>query len=399
MKIQEAPTGRSTPGISNTAPSLPIVAVAGTRGKSTVSWLLHQILVEAGFSVGLWATSGVFMNGRHLVGELGPWSEVVTALSRGELDVAVQELENSVVTGVGLPKHTYPLAAISALCGNNDECLISSEAAQGAVAQDIVARAVRPDGTIVLNADDQAVLTAADETDASVTLFALHPENPSLRRHREAGGTAVWIDEHRIVIRSNGTEERVIDIREAGFTLGNALTFQVQNLLCAVALAWHMGVDLSAVREAVRTFQPDIELMPGSCNIIDYNGATVLLDSARQVWTVRSLIRGIRAPEFHRTVVVSDCFCHLNHDQVHEAGRLLGRAADVVVTHRRNTDSDGVDRFKDGLAHNDVPPLVFAMPTEADAIAHALKMLDPGSLCLLLTSNVQDAIALIRRNQ
>jgi hypothetical protein len=120
---------------SPTLPSLPIVAIAGTRGKSTVSWLLNEILIAEQMRVGLWTTAGVFMNGQHLVGELGPWSDVMGGLTRGELDVAIQELEDPVVTGVGLPEHMYPLAAISSLCGNNDECLISSEAAQGAAAQ------------------------------------------------------------------------------------------------------------------------------------------------------------------------------------------------------------------------------------------------------------------------
>lgn len=374
------------------------MAVAGSRGKSTVSWLLNEILETRDERVGLWTTAGVFMNGNHMVGELGPWSEVMSALSRGELDLAIQELENSVVTGVGLPERTYPLAAISSLCGNNDECLISPEAAQGYVAHDIVARAVRPDGHLVLNADDQAVLHAADETEASVTLFALHPENPTLRRHREEGGTAVWLEDHWIIIGSDAREHSVMDARLAGFTLDMSLTFQVQNLLCAVALAWHIGVDADTIGEGVARFQPDVELMPGSCNFIQAHGATILLDSARQVWTVRSLIRGIRDSAFARTVVVSDSFCHLVSDQVEEAGRLIGRVADVVVTHRRDTDSESLQHFKDGLARNDVPPLVFAMPAENDAVNHALSMLDPGDLCLLLTPNVTEALALIRRS-
>lgn len=398
MKIQEATSSDATDTTSPTLPSLPIAAVAGTRGKSTVAWLLNQILVTAQKRVGLWTTTGVFMDGQHLVGELGPWSEVMTSLSKGELDVAIQELETSVVTGVGLPEHTYPLAAISSLCGNNDECLISNEAAQGAVAQHIVARAVRPDGYIVLNADDQAVLHAASETEATVTLFALHPENPSLRRHRDEGGSAVWLEDNWVIIGDDESEVRVVDARDAEFTLGNSLTFQVQNLLCAVALAWHIGVSPQNIAAGVGGFQPDIDLLPGSCNILPYEGATILLDSASKVWTVRSLTRGIRDSAFRRTVVVSDCFHHLEDHQTQDAGRLLGRVADVVVTHRTGNESASLEHFKDGLARNDVPPLVFAMPSEDEAIAHALKMLDSGDLCLLLTSNVAEAISIIRRH-
>lgn len=381
---------------SPSLPSLPIVAIAGTRGKSTVSWLLNEILEAEQLRVGLWTTTGVYMNGEHLVGELGPWSDVVSGLARGDLDVAIQELEDPVVTGVGLPEYTYPLAAISSLCGNNDECLISSEAARGAEAQHIVARAVRPDGFLVLNADDQAVLTAAEETEASVTLFALHPDNPTLRRHQQEGGKAVWIDDNQLTVSHDGQQTTIADISSASFTLGGSLTFQLQNLLCASALAWHMGIGADSIAEGIRSFQPDVELMPGSCNILHYGGATILLDSARHVWTVRSLIRGIRDFAFHRTVVVTDCFPHLDGDLTHEAGRLIGRVADVVVTQRNTGTAESLVHFKEGLANNDVPPLVFAMPNEVDGIERAIRMLDPGDLCLLLTQNVHDAVSRIR---
>jgi cyanophycin synthetase len=377
-------------------PSLPIVAIAGTRGKSTVSWLLNEILQAEHLRVGLWTTTGVYRNGEHLVGELGPWSEVMRELSSGKLDVAIQELEDPVVTGVGLPEYTYPLAAISSLCGNNDECLISSEAAQGAAAQHIVARAVRPDGFLVLNADDQAVVTAASETEASVTLFALHPDNPTLRRHLQDGGSAVWLEDDQLIVCHDGNQQAIADVSSAGFTLEGSLTFQLQNLLCASALAWHMGVDPESIAKGIRTFQPDVELMPGSCNVIRFDGSTILLDSARHVWTVRSLIRGIRATMFNRTVVVTDCFPHLESDQTQEAGRLIGRVADVVVTQRATGNGESLSLFKEGLANNDVPPLVFAMPNEIDGIDRALKMLDPGDLCLLLTQNISDAVSKIR---
>jgi cyanophycin synthetase len=377
-------------------PSLPIVAIAGTRGKSTVAWLLNEILIAQRLRVGLWTTTGVFMNGQHLVGELGPWSEVVRGLAAGELDVAIQELEDPVVTGVGLPEHTYPLAAISSLCGNNDECLISDEAARGAVAQNIVAKAVRPDGFLVLNADDQAVVAAAEETEASVTLFALHPDNPTLRRHHQEGGSAVWMEDNYLIISHNGEQQTVLDASTAGFTLGGSLTFQVQNLLCATALAWHMGIDPESIAEGIRNFQPDVDLMPGSCNILHVRGATVLLDSARHTWSIRALVRGITDSAFHRTVVVTDCFPHLDEFQTHEAGRLIGRVADVVVTQRNEFLTETLAHFKEGLANNDVPPLVFTMPSETEAIERALRMLDHGDLCLLLTPNVHNAVAIIR---
>src|SRR5690606_2422439 len=159
--------------------ALPLVGVAGTRGKSTTVWLLDAMLTAAGRSTGLWSSTGVYVRGVRQPGELGPWSRVLAAVGSGELDVALQELETPLVTSVGLPEGIYPLAGITTLCGNNEDCLLSPEFSSGALAQAIVARAVRPDGLLVLNADDLAVLEAANQTNATTVLFALHPDNPA----------------------------------------------------------------------------------------------------------------------------------------------------------------------------------------------------------------------------
>jgi len=68
---------------SVTRPALPLVAVAGTRGKSTVVWLLATMLAAAGRSVGLWCSTGVYVRGERRDGELGPWSQVLEMVATG----------------------------------------------------------------------------------------------------------------------------------------------------------------------------------------------------------------------------------------------------------------------------------------------------------------------------
>ncbi|MBX5444494.1 hypothetical protein [Sphaerobacter sp.] len=371
--------------------ALPLVGVAGTRGKSTTVWLLDAMLTTAGRSTGLWSSTGVYVRGVRQPGELGPWSRVLAAVGSGELDVALQELETPLVTSVGLPEGIYPLAGITTLCGNNEDCLLSPEFSSGALAQAIVARAVRPDGLLVLNADDMAVLEAASQTKATTVLFALHPDNPALRRHLEQGGCGVWVADGSVVVGDALDQRAVVRVDEARFTLDGALIFQVQNLLCSVALAVALDVPDAAIREAVRAFSPDPVRLPGSCNIFHKRGATIVLDTARQVWTLKSLIRGIRHQPHRRTIIVAGFFSHLPEDQIVDAGRLLGRLGGVVILHQE-TERPIVELLKTGIAQNEIPPLVLAMPTEQQAFAHAFRMLSEGDLCLLITDDVQNAV-------
>lgn len=371
--------------------ALPLVGVAGTRGKSTTVWLLDAMLTAAGRATGLWSSTGVYMRGVRQPGELGPWSRALAAVGSGELDVALQELETPLVTSVGLPEGIYPVAGITTLCGNNEDCLLSPEFTSGALAQAIVARAVRPDGVLVLNADDLAVLEAASETAATTVLFALHPDNPALRRHLEQGGFGVWVADGNVIVGDALDQRAVVHVSDARFTLDGALIFQVQNLLCSVALAVALDVPDAAIREAVRSFEPDPVRLPGSCNIFYERGATILLDTSRQVWTLKSLIRGIRHQPHRRTIIVAGFFSHLSEEQLVEAGRLLGRLGGVVILHQE-TERPIVDLLKDGIAQNEIPPIVLTMPSEQHAFAHAFRMLSEGDLCLLITDDVQNAV-------
>lgn len=380
---------------TTTGRALPLVAIAGTRGKSTIAWLLESILSEANWSTGIWSTTGVYVDGMRQAGELGPWSRVIEAARNGALDVAVQELETALVTGVGLPAQIYPLAAISTLCGNNDECLISDQAAQGARAQTIVARAVRPDGRLILNADDQAVLNAAEHTEAEIVLFSIHRDNPAMRRHLEAGRFGVWTADGYVVAGNETSHRSVVSVEEAAFTLDGALIFQVQNLLCAVAMALVLGLPDEAIRAGARQFRPDPDRLPGRCNIVHTGGATMLVDSAEQVWTLRTLVRGVRHQPHRRTIIVSGTFPHVPESQTLDAGRLLGRLGGAVILHADEDHRSRLDQIIEGIAQNEIPPLVLSMPSEAKAIEHAIRMLGDGDLCLLITSDIQNAFAAI----
>lgn len=373
---------------------LTLIGVAGTRGKSTTVWLLEAMIRAAGRSAGLWCSTGVYVRGVRQAGELGPWSRVLQSVRSGELDVALQELETPLVTGVGLPEKIYPLAAITTLCGNDGDCLISPEFSQGARAQAIVARAARPDGMLILNADDLAVLEAASDTSAEVVLFALHSGNPALRRHLMQGGSAVWLNDGSVVVGNALDQREVVAVADARFTLDGALIFQVQNLLCAVALAAAMNLPDAAIRAGVRAFDPDPVRLPGSCNIFHEAGATIVLDSARQVWTIKSLIRGIRHQRHRRTIIVAGSFSHLPEDQVAEAGRLLGRLGGVVILHSE-APQPLIDVLKEGIAQNGIPPLVLGMPTENRALRHAFRMLGADDLCLVITGDVANVVSAI----
>lgn len=371
---------------------LPIVSIAGTRGKSTVSWMLSEILRTAHMPAASWLSSGVYIEAERQEGELGPWSRVVLAARHGEIDVAIQEMNAATVVGAGLPEDTYPLVILTTLCGNNEACLLNTETELQRRALDIVVRAARRDGMIVANADDYDIVELAQAAGASSVVFALHRDNPALQRHLAAGRDGAWVDDGWITIGNTDNSDAVVAVEEIPATLDGTILFQVQNALAAVCAARVIGVPVRTIEKALRCFEPRPDLQPAACNIVRFNDATILIDAPRQITSLRMLARGIRHKPRRRTLVVSGSFPGLGDDEAQEAGRILGSLGGIVLLHSENADGARMEAIKAGIASSPVPPIVLSVPDELRAIDHLLNTIAPDDVALVIADGAENVL-------
>jgi cyanophycin synthetase len=374
---------------------LPLIAVGGSRGKSTVASMLSRIVQAAGRSVASWISTGVYVDGEQMEGELRPWSRVLLAAKYGELDAVIQELEAAVVVGAGLPSRTYPLAILTTICGNDDSCRLSMSTELEERSLQAIADAVRDDGCIIANADDLSVVASVQSVESQVIMFALHPDNPVLQRHLEGGNQAVWVENGKILCGTSSHADEVATIATIPATLDGSLIFQVQNAMAATAAALHLGIDPTVIASSLATFQPDVMMQPGACNVLSLNRGQVVIDSPMQTWTLKMLARGIKHQPHRRSIVVSSCFPELHKDEAREVGRILGGLGGVVLLHHDTDDRKNVDALKAGIASNSVPPLVAVLGSEPAAIEQLKATLGAGDTALVLSQNPEQAIELL----
>ena len=371
---------------------LPIVSVAGTRGKSTVSWMLIELLRAARVPTASWLSSGVYVDDERQEGELGPWSRVVLAARHGEIDVAIQEMSAATVVGAGLPEGAYPVVVLTTLCGNNDACLLNVETELQRRALDIVIRSVRDDGLIVANADDYDIAQLAIDAQAACVLFALHRDNPALQRHLANGGEGAWVEDGWVTVGGVGGGEPVVAVDEIPATLDGTILFQVQNALAAICVARVIGVPVASLANALRRFEPRPDRQPAACNIVRFNGATILIDAPQQIMSLRMLARGIKHKPHRRTLVVSGSFPGLGDDEVQEAGRILGGLGGIILLHSEQADTSRMAAIKAGISSAAVPPIVLSVPDELRAIDHLLNTIAPDDVALALADDPETVL-------
>lgn len=376
---------------------LPIVAVAGSRGKSTVVRILDAVFQAAGLRTATWTSVGVEIQGRRQRGELGAWSRAMGRLTAGTLDVAIQELDWSTVHAVGLPPAIYPVVAVTNLCANNDECLIRAETRLAKKVLPSVLGAVCDEGVLVLNGEDYAVAGVETALTAPALLVAHHRESPLLRGHLSAGGTAAWIQDEVLTVGDREHGEPVCATEDLAFALSGTAAFQIHNALCAGAIARHCGVSAAAIG-AVLTGAPVMPgSLPGSFNVVHLENAVAVIDRPTPSWYVRPILRALTGRGRGRLVIVAGRMIGVPDDDLTEVGRLLGRGGDALIVHSEGAEPDRDGRFRQGIAANPVPPVVVHVPTERQALNRALKLLQPGDTLLVFADQPALALRAIQR--
>ncbi len=359
--------------------------------------VLDAIFQAADLRTATWTDMGVEIRGRRQRGELGPWSRALERLAESRLDVAMQELDWSTVRAVGLPRGVYPVLALTNVCVNNDQCMIHDEARRAMMALPSVLRAVHPDGVLVLNGEDYAVSGEEVHSPAPTILVAQSHENPLIRAQLRHDGTAVWIDDGDIVIGAGDHPVALCRADSLPISLGGEASFQLMNVMVAASAAYATGIPPAVIREALAGFMPNPMDLPGSFNLIEAGGVKIIVDRPDPSWFLRPVMRVVRDIPRHRLITVAGQFASAPVSDVQEIGRLVGRASSAIILHSQEADGERSERLRQGIAMNDVPPVVIRTTTERRAVNRALRKARPGDLLLILAEQAPAVLRSVMR--
>jgi cyanophycin synthetase len=106
-------------------------------------------------------------------------------------------------------------------------------------------------GAAVLNASDVAVMEMKPLSKGDVILFAIDSELPTVQQHLSDGKRAVVLSSGAICLCTGSERESLLDVSELAIALHGAAAFQIENVMAAIAAAWHLRIDLSLVKQAV----------------------------------------------------------------------------------------------------------------------------------------------------
>ncbi|MEO6920145.1 MAG: cyanophycin synthetase [Collimonas sp.] len=377
---------------------IPLVAVAGTNGKTTTVRLIAHLLARKGLRVGMTNSDGVYIEKQRIdTGDCSGPRSARNVLMHPDVDAAVFETARGGILREGLGFDRCDVAVVTNI-GMGDHLGLSyiSTVEDLSVVKRVIVENVAPGGHAVLNAADPMVASMAKSCPGSVTFFAHDFHHPLMTTHRAQGHRVVYQDGNAIVAAKGKQEHRLL-LQEIPLTRNGTIGFQIENTMAAIAAAWALNLDWDVIRAGLASFINDAATAPGRFNVFDYRGATLIADYGHNPDAIQALVKAIDSiPAKRRSVVISGAGDRRDIDIRHQT-EILGDAFDEVILYqdqcqRGRADGEVLGLLREGLKNARRTTATEEINGEFVAIDTALSHLSPGDLCLILVDQVEEAL-------
>ena len=378
---------------------IPVVAVTGTNGKTTTARLINHLFMASGLRTGMTNTDGVWVDGRQTdSGDCSGPKSARNVLMHPDVEAAVFEVARGGVLREGLGFDRCEVAVVTNI-GSGDHLGLSyiTTVEDLAVLKRVVVRNVAEHGFAVLNAADPNVAAMTASCPGSTIFFTADRQHPVMATHRAQGKRTVYID-HDTLIAAEGSWRERVSLRDVPITRNGTLSFQVENVMAAVAAAWAVGLDWDTIRSGLASFKNDAAGVPGRFNMMEYRGATVIADYGHNTDAMKALVAAVDTlPARKRSVVISGAGDRRDSD-IRDQTAILGEAFDDVILYqdaaqRGRADGEVMALLRQGLQGAGRTRHIEEIRGEFIAIDFALERLRPGDLALVLVDQVEEALA------
>ena len=280
-------------------PDVPVIQVSGTNGKTTTTRLVAHMVMTAGKRVAFSSTDGVYRNDRLVKkGDYSGFAGAATALAQHP-DVAVLETARGGILLRGIGVAHNDVAVVTNVSADHLHLHGISTVDQLAEVKATVTRITRPEGWVVLNADDPRVLAMRRTASGRPWLFSLDPRHPAIRETLGGGGRAISVLDGTIAWMEDSIVHPLVELDRVPVTLAGLSRMYTQNALAAAAAGLAAGLSPRAVSKGLRTFVLDPQKNPGRTNLFRLERRLLVLDYAHNEAGMDGLVeilQGLRPP-------------------------------------------------------------------------------------------------------
>ena len=381
-----------------TSARIPIIAVTGTNGKTTTTRLLAHIVKTMGYKVGFTTTDGIYIQNRML--QSGDCTGPVSAefvLKDPTVNFAVLETARGGILRAGLGFHTCDMAIVTNLAADHLGLKDINTLEDMARVKAVVPASVRQGGYSILNADDDHVFGMQSEIVSKVALFSLDANNPRIVKHCNAGGYAAIVEDGYVTICKGNWKIRVDKVINIPLTFSGKAVFNIYNILPAVLAGFLQGFKIEDMRLALETFIPSPTQTPGRMNMFQFRNFQVMVDYAHNTAGFQAIARFLEKVDAKPKVGIIAGVGDRRDEDIIALGKVAAQMFDQIIIRqdknlRGRSEEEIINFMLDGIRMVDASKSVKVIPTEKEAIVHALTTAEKGSFIVICSDVVPDAL-------
>jgi UDP-N-acetylmuramyl tripeptide synthase len=384
---------------------IPIIAISGSNGKTTSTRLIAHILKTAGHCVGYTTSDGIYIDG-ELIDEgdtTGPTSAQIV-LRNKKIDVAVLETARGGIVRAGLGFDQCDLALLTNVQGDHLGISDIDTIDELNQVKAVIIKALKQDGTSILNADNENTIAIGEQTEHKVSWFSLYPKNPLILDGINKGIPVAYVEDKIMYLQAGQTKTKLAALSEIPITFNGSLKFMIQNAMGAALSACLFGINPETITKALKTFFPSKEQTPGRMNLFEVKGKTVLIDFAHNpdgFEGVRDYLATIKSPM--KIGIIVGTGDRLESDLIRN-GELSAEMFDYIIIQQKKflrgrTAESIIDNLCQGILSVNPNAKWERIDDEVEALKHALLIAPEGSIITALSNVLNKPFDLIKQYQ
>lgn len=362
------------------AKQLTMIALTGTKGKTTTAFMIREILKKAGKKVGVIGTMGAFIGEKHIeTKNTTPESYDVQCFLRQMVDegieyavmeVSSQALKVGRTEGLEFNYGIFTNLSPDHIGGDEHKdmeeyihckSLLFKQCEHG-----------------IFNVDDDCFKNMTEGATCTLNTFGFD----------KCADLVAEDVEYRVESGFIGIDFKTSGAVNDEFKVNTPGKFTAYNALSAIALATLLGICSEDIKEALYRFAVRGRVEPVKIS----DKFTLLIDYAHNAMSMESILTTIREYKPKRIVSMFGCGGNRSKNRRYEMGEISGRLADLsVITEDNSRFEDVMDIIADietGLHKTDGKYVV--VPNRRDAIKYCIENAMEGDIILLLGKGHED---------
>jgi cyanophycin synthetase len=381
---------------------IPVVAVSGTNGKTTVTRLIAHLAQAAGHHTGYTTTDGIYIDGTTIrFGDCSGPGGSATVLRDPLVDFAVLECARGGILRSGLGFDKCNISVVTNVTedhlGLNDIDTIEQLAGVKAV----VAESTFDSGTAILNADDDLVYEMKNNLKCNIALFSMHANNERIKKHCIEGGLAAFIEDNYFVISKGESKTKIAAVNQVPLTFSGTCEFMIKNVLPALLAASISNFPTETITAGLNSFIPSPTLTPGRMNVFEFKNFRLMIDYVHNTDGYVQMQKFMEQVDATKKTGIISATGDRRVEDIKNIGRYSAQMFDeIIIRHgdnRGRTSEELSTMLSDGIREIDSNIKVSIISNEIESVQYAIDHAQTGEFIFVCVDDIQNTLAYVQQ--